>query len=89
ARGVGRASKESADLARAEDTVRATGEQLHELERQFESDSASIVASIDAAAAAIETLPVRPKKSDITVSLVALAWAPHWQSGSELKPAWG
>jgi len=27
----------------------------------------------------LETVTVRPKKSDITVALVALAWAPVWR----------
>jgi len=88
ARGVGRAAKESGDIERAEDSVRAAREHQQEVDRQFQSDSAAIAASIDAAAAAIEMLPIRPKKSEIDVTLVALAWAPHWQRGTELTPAW-
>src|SRR5687768_13190656 len=89
ARGVGRAAKESGDIARAEETVRAAADALRELEQQFESDSAEVAARTDAAAAAIEKVPIRPKKSDITVGIVTLAWAPHWKVGGELTPAWG
>jgi hypothetical protein len=89
ARGVGRAAKESGDIARAEETVRAAGDALRELEHQFESDSAEIAARTTAAADAVQKVPIRPKKSDITVNLLALTWAPHWQVGTELKPAWG
>jgi hypothetical protein len=88
ARGVGRAAKESGDIARAEETVRAAGDALRELEQQFESDSAEVASRTDAAAAAIEKVPIRPKKSDITISIVTLAWAPHWKVGAELTPAW-
>ncbi|MDQ3440452.1 MAG: ATP-binding protein [Planctomycetota bacterium] len=89
ARGVGRAAKESGDIARAEETVRAAVDALRELEHQFESDSAEVATRSDAAATAIETVPVRPKKSDITIEVVALTWTPHWQQGTELTPAWG
>ena len=88
ARGVGRAAKESGDIARAEETVRAAGDALRELEHQFEADSAEIASRTDAAAAAVEKVPIRPKKSDITVGIVTLAWAPHWKVGAELTPAW-
>jgi hypothetical protein len=88
ARGVGRAAKESGDIVRAEETVRAAGDALRELEHQFEADSAEIASRTDAAAAAVEKVPIRPKKSDITVGIVTLAWAPHWMVGAELTPAW-
>ena len=51
--------------------------------------SAGGIASLLAAAGAIEMTPIRPKKSDIEVKFIALAWAPHWQQGAALTPAWG
>jgi hypothetical protein len=35
-----------------------------------------------------DTVTVKPKKTNITVRLVALSWAPHWQdSEGNVQPA--
>jgi hypothetical protein len=32
---------------------------------------------------------IKPKKADITVQLLVLAWAPYWQDETgNIKPAW-
>ena len=31
---------------------------------------------------------LKPKKTNITVRLVALVWAPHWRLGQQTAPAW-
>jgi hypothetical protein len=88
ARGVGRSVKESGDIARAQETVAAVDAQIAELDQQLTDEIAALTTRAETAAAGIEKLTVRPKKSDITVNLIALAWAPHWQSGEDLTPAW-
>jgi hypothetical protein len=36
-----------------------------------------------------ETVAIKPKKTDIAVQLVALAWAPYWQdSQGQVTRAW-
>jgi hypothetical protein len=36
-----------------------------------------------------ETVAIKPKKTDISVQLVALAWSPYWQdSQGQVPPAW-
>ena len=38
----------------------------------------------------LETVIVRPKKSGVTVALVALVWAPHWRTrDGQTTAAWG
>lgn len=38
---------------------------------------------------ALETITIKPKKTDISVTLVALAWAPHLVSSTgEESQAW-
>ena len=89
ARGVGRSMSQSQDVGRAEDTVEAIQKQLADLNAEFEAESAELAARIDPTTEELETVTIRPKKADITVQLVTLAWAPYWQdeTGSR-EPAW-
>jgi hypothetical protein len=74
ARGVGRAAKEAQDVRRAEETVQAARAQLADLEARIRAEADAVAATVDPSADALETLTVRPKKTDITVQLVALVW---------------
>jgi len=85
---VGRSVKESGDIARAQETVAAVDAQIQELDQQLNDEIAALTTRAESAGAGIEKLTVRPKKTDITVNLIALAWGPHWQSGDTLTPAW-
>lgn len=89
ARGLSKTSSERADIARAEETLAAVQKQLADLEAQFQAETAALAERIDPSTEALETLSIRPKKADITVQIVALAWAPYWQdeAGKE-TPAW-
>ncbi|UCC48516.1 MAG: ATP-binding protein [Gemmatimonadota bacterium] len=89
ARGVSRSMKEAQDVERARATLEAQRQRLAALEADFQAETEEIRASFDPLAEELETVVVRPKKKDITVNLVALAWAPHWetQDGASL-PAW-
>ena len=44
---------------------------------------------MDASTAALETISIKPKKTNINVRMFTLAWAPYAKDSSgELKPAW-
>src|SRR5262249_51030194 len=89
ARGVGRAMREAGDVQRATETVEALRQQLAGLEVEFRSESDALAAKHDPLAETLETLTIRPKKAGVTVQLVALVWAPHWQTGNApATPAW-
>ena len=88
ARGASRSYKEQQDVARAAETVAAVRGQLEALQREFDADAADLSRAADARGAELEQVAVRPKKSNVTVTAVALAWAPHWQSGNALMPAY-
>jgi hypothetical protein len=88
ARGVGRSMKESQDVARAEENVEAIQQQYADLEAQFKADVDALTGKIDPVTERLETVSLRPKKTDITVKRVALAWAPYWQTPSGEAPAW-
>ena len=75
-RGAGRAKKEKEDVERAVEDAKALRVQLGELEAQFESDVEALGERLDAERFEIEEAPVRPRKADIAVEPVVLAWAP-------------
>ena len=88
ARGVGRSMKESQDVGRAEENVAALQQQLAELESQFKSEMDALAARFDPATEQLETIAMRPKKTDIKMQAIALAWVPQWQSDSGQVAAW-
>ncbi|HJU06389.1 MAG TPA: ATP-binding protein [Nitrospiraceae bacterium] len=77
-RGAGRVIKDSKDIGLAKDTVAAIDRQISELDAQFQSDVAAIEAGGDLTET-LETVSLKPTKSNIAVKLVALAWTPYWQ----------
>jgi hypothetical protein len=76
ARGMGRASKEKADVERAEEGVDVLRQRLADLEAEIASEAAQLQADNDAAVTDLEEVRVAPRKSDVTVAGVALAWTP-------------
>jgi prefoldin subunit 5 len=86
---VSRTYKESSDIGRATENVDAVRRQLEDLQAQMESEVAAIHSQMDATAAPLETVEVKPKKANINVRLFTLAWAPYVRDASgELKSAW-
>ena len=74
ARGVGRASKEQDDVKRAEENVEVARKALEELDAVIEEETKAIAARYDAAASAIDTLSIAPKRGQVLVQSVALGW---------------
>ncbi|MGE5247203.1 MAG: ATP-binding protein [Verrucomicrobiota bacterium] len=79
ARGAGRTLKESQDVARAEESVQALQQQLDDLQRLMEQEIAEAGVAGDPVSEELEKCEVRPKKNDIAVSRIALAWIPCWR----------
>jgi hypothetical protein len=89
ARGVGRSMKEQQDIGRAQESVEALQGQLAELEAELQTETQLLDAKIDARNEQMERISIKPKKSNISVQLVSLAWAPFWQDESgEATSAW-
>ena len=85
ARGAGRTMKQAGDVGRAEESVGAVEQQIKDLDAELQSEIAATGAAIDPATEKLETVTLRPKKTDITVRRVALAWLPIRDG----QPAWG
>ena len=89
ARGVSRSMKESQDVARAGETAEALQQQLADLEAQLQEETAAMETKVDPMTESLETVVIKPKKTNISVSLVALTWAPYWQqSNGQVTSAW-
>jgi len=81
--------KEQSDVGRAKETVAAIDQQIAELDARFQAESAEITSRLDAHTEPLDTISIKPKKSNISVRLVTLAWAPHWQNAEgRLTSAW-
>jgi hypothetical protein len=88
-RSAGRVMKESKDVGAAEENVAALQQQLADLDAQFKSESDALSAAMDPLNEKLETISIKPTKSNIAVKLVTLAWTPHWRDAKgSLTPAW-
>ena len=88
-RGIGRSMKEAKDVARAGDTVEALKQRLESLESQFQEDIDKLALKWEEESNELESIAVRPKKTNISINLLALAWLPHWHDASgHNTPAW-
>lgn len=74
ARGVGRSMKESTDIDRAKANVVALEQQLNELETKLEAEIAAIAKQGENGLEPFESIAVKPKRADVSVELVAIAW---------------
>jgi hypothetical protein len=89
ARGVGRTMRQAGDVNRAQENVGALKGQLTDLEGQLQSEIEALTAATDPLTETLEPVTVRPRKSDISVRMVSLAWVPFWKdSQGSLTPAW-
>jgi flagellar motility protein MotE (MotC chaperone) len=87
ARGVGRATTQSADVQRAEADLQAYQEQLAELEKELEQEIDQIEDRYDPLAEELVGYQLKPRRVDVQVHNVALAWAPHERTATgELRP---
>jgi hypothetical protein len=82
ARGASRSMSAQEDISRAKENVGALQKQLEDLQAQFNEESASLGSKIDPMTEDMEKIVIKPKKTDITVQLVALVWAPYWRDAS-------
>jgi hypothetical protein len=76
ARGVGRSMKEASDVKRATETVESVKAAVAALEGQLAEDMAAVTAKFDQDVE-LERVPLAPKRGQIEVQFVALAWAPR------------
>ena len=65
------------DVAQAQESLAAIASERADLESKFESELGVIEAQESPESLHLESFEVKPKKTDITVTQVALAWIPR------------
>jgi hypothetical protein len=75
--GVSRSGKEAADVDRAEATVAQRKDELADLEARAEQEAHELAERYDPTKLELETVALKPRKSDVTVRRVVLAWVPE------------
>ena len=89
ARGVSRSMREAEDVDRAEENVAAIAQKLADLEAEFKSETSDLERTFDPQTEVLSKVSLKPKKVNIDVKLVALAWAPYWHDAQgAMTPAW-
>ena len=76
ARRMGRQQKQAADVSRAERRLGRYEDQLQELEHEVELEQELISDKFDPQLEELETIQLKPRKTDIDIRTVALGWAP-------------
>jgi hypothetical protein len=89
-RDVGRSMDEAGDVKRAEQTLESIKQKRADLEAEFQAELDALEARSDPGTETLEKVLMRPRKSDVTVDSLGLAWMPYWQDASgSLTGAWG
>ena len=72
--------KSSAKMAieEAEERVESLEEEAAALEEELKDQIGTITEKWDEIAEELETVPITPRRSDVKVDLIAVAWEPHW-----------
>ncbi|MGE0435625.1 MAG: ATP-binding protein [Steroidobacteraceae bacterium] len=85
-RTASRVGREREDVARAEDSVEVLRQRLADFDAECEAELKAAAAAFDADALALESRSIAPRKSDIAIGDIALAWVP-WRRGTDGFPA--
>lgn len=67
------------DVEAAADQVDAVEADLKNLRAELKAQTDAITANWERALERLDEIAIKPRRTDIEVSLFALAWAPHWQ----------
>jgi Helicase HerA, central domain len=75
-RAAGRIGREKQDVALAEESVQALEQQFSDLEAQVQTETEELQESVSPEKLPLEQIEIKPRKADIAVSQVGLAWFP-------------
>jgi hypothetical protein len=87
-RAYGKISRESTDVAKAQGALDSAKQQLADLEARIEQETAAVSERVDPLTEPLDKIVIKPKKTNISVQLVSLGWAPYWVEGADQSPAW-
>ena len=79
-RGLGRATKQAGDVGRAEEDLMAYQDKFNELEEELQTEIDEISEALDPLNIELDTLQLKPRRTDIDIRHLALAWVPFRRS---------
>jgi hypothetical protein len=85
ARSAGRVFGERGDVARADESLESLTAERDGLLRQIEQEAGELTASLDPASIQLARTSIAPRKSDIGIGRIAIAWEP-WRAASDGFP---
>jgi hypothetical protein len=85
ARSAGRVFSERDDVARAGESLESLTAEREAILKRIEEETAALTESLDPAAIVLEKSRIAPRKSDIAVGRLVLAWEP-WRTGPDGFP---
>ena len=85
AKAAGRAVQQRGDVGQAGESLEVLRQKYADLEAKFQEEVEQLDPILRVEGAKLEPMPLRPKKADITVEQVVLAWTP-WKVGADGKP---
>ncbi len=89
-RGVGQVAKEKQDVVRAEEQLIVLQQQLEDLNAELETEVEELTAHFEQELEELDTLALKPRKTDIDILVMALAWVPFRENeDGDLEAAWG
>jgi hypothetical protein len=74
ARSAGRIGRESDDVSRAQESVEVLKQRYADLENEFGQETSRLQGEFDPAVATVDRVQIKPRKSDIDVTMLALVW---------------
>ena len=69
------------DVQESEEQIKRLGEEVKHMTQEMEREAQAMADRWEHAAGEIQTYTVKPRRSDIKVELVTLAWVPYWEIG--------
>jgi hypothetical protein len=85
ARSAGRVFNERGDVARADESLESLAAERSALLATIEQEARALTAGLDPANIVLEKIRIAPRKSDIAIGRVAIAWEP-WRAGPDGFP---
>ena len=83
-RGVARTARERGDITRAKEKLEAIDQDIADLNDELEREIDLIADRYDAQAEKLDLVTIKPRRTDVKVHLLTLAWAPYEaDSGNE------
>ena len=72
-------AKAKMDIEESEQEIARLEQELQALEAELRAEAEAVAAKWEAALEEIQPYMVKPRRADVTVDLVAVAWLPYWE----------